>query len=293
MEQDPNTGSDDIQINAHQNIEQSWIVLDSGWGSRPPTASPTRPVRADDDDEEESKFPRHIGMDRDVREALELAERSLELGGSSDDFSRRSNRENSDDDNSTVRSSPANRSHFTNVFADEMLEDKYNGRGPPVISSNRRNAGGILISTDSEHVAFQNIKLVSSMNRPDTPIPGLNYSLSSSAFKDFGSEVPNSTVALISAPNISASSPALPETNEEQNSKIEDEEEEEEGSFLHSFFGLPGNSSLIPLVFSHMVTLLVGFYIGSRRSSSSAHSTSHSSPTTVSPTTPPATSTAS
>jgi hypothetical protein len=82
---------------------ESWIVLDEqGWSSRPPTASPSRQLSrqggheiaqktasSDDEEEmdsEEERRLRRLGMDRDVREALELAERSLELAGSAEEF---------------------------------------------------------------------------------------------------------------------------------------------------------------------------------------------------------------
>jgi len=253
------------------NVEQSWIVLDdNGWvsASRPPTASPSRPLRQEDDDEDdELRVPKRLGMDRDVREALEMAERSLELAASSDNFAfRRLNRGSSDEERSSVNGSPSSKVNNGSGFTEESYpENKYNGRGPPTISNTRR---GLVITTDSEHIAFQNIKLVSSDPRPETPTISLNgpplAPKEPSTFKVVSSPGPS---RVVNAPN--------PAWNSSDNhietsnaSSLKTEGDDSEGSFLHWAFGVPGNSSLVPLVFSHMVTLLVGFYIGTRRSTS-------------------------
>jgi hypothetical protein len=253
----------DTQKESEFHPEQSWIVLDEGgWGnSRPPTASPTRPSARDDDEDLESRIPRRIAMDRDVREALELAERSLEMAGTLDEFSLRSNRGNSDDDNSTVRSSPANKSMHSagGIFVDDVYEDKYNGRGPPTIIGNRRG-GGIVIATDAEHIAFQNIKMMGGP-RPDTPLAGNNPSCSSS------SSSPSSTTNYQKANPLSWS---------QDSTDLKRDDDEGDLSFLQWAFGISASSNFVPLVFSHVVTLLVGFYIGSRRSSSSSSSTTAS-----------------
>jgi hypothetical protein len=258
----------DEQNTFHLGGEQSWIVLDDNGSvsaSRPPTASPSRPTRFNEEDgeEAENRLLKRVGMDRDVREALELAERSLEMAGSADEFMFRRAQISSDDD----RSSPGGRILMSNAaMVEDFVEDRYNGRAPPTISGNRR---GLVIATDSEHVAFQNIKLVSSSPRPDTPtLPSSGVPQNaSSAGKDVGfkslSTASNRTQPISSNYRLST---IIPESGTDEGSKSEDDEEIE-GSFLHWAFGMSGSSSLVPIMFSHVITLLVGFYIGSRRSS--------------------------
>jgi len=265
-------------------VEQSWIVLDdNGWvsASRPPTASPSRARLADDDDEDnqENRVARRVGMDRDVREALELAERSLELAGSIDEFSRR--RDHSDDEASTPqRSSPLSyRSTFNNAaISEDSRDDPYNGRAPPMAGGSRR--GNIIIATDSEHVAFQNIRLVSSTPRPETPILGAS---------PFAKEVVPRSASYISQLNLNRPTTDEVDAREtvpvrspksgihDRSAKPDEEENENDRSLLQWMFGISGHSNIVPLVLSHAVTLLIGFYFGTRRSSIASSSATTSS----------------
>jgi hypothetical protein len=222
-------------------VEQSWIVLDDhGWpSSRPPTASPTRPVphlspfHEDDDvdDEGDQHNLRRIGMDENVREALELAERSLELAGRADEFSNHHFKAVSDEE-ANYRSSPLN-NYVTKQGqnrTEDQIEDPYNGRGPPTV---KRTYG---ISSDIESTSFRNIKVVNSMTEVQPPRVSTPMSDHDKALK-----------RTIIPPEIDA-------------------EDSEEG-FLQWMFGLQGNASLFPLVLTHGLTLIAGFYLGVRRAS--------------------------
>lgn len=227
------------------NVEQSWIVLDDrGWGaSRPPTASPTRPssqlrsVR--EEEEEEGEISRRIGMDRDVREALELAERSLELAGSAEEFLARSPRVNSSDESMHEGAAGS-------IWAEGLLEDRYNGRAPPTV---RRT---VAITTDSEHVAFKNIRLIS-------------------ADDDSSQSSSNALVVdEVSVKSMSDEEPAQvsnPAKHEYTAASNPDHQHETEKGVFEWILGLQVSTNVLPLVLSHTVALLAGFYFGLRRSS--------------------------
>jgi len=234
------------------NVEQSWIVLDDqGWpSSRPPTASPTRPVprlspfredeEDDDDDSVEQHALRRLGMDRDVREALELAERSLELAGSAEEFALQ-HLKAPDDDGTSFRSSPLNNYVTRQVqHRPDDLDDPYNGRGPPTV---KRVFG---VSPDSETIGFRNIKVVNTLSEaqvPQSSTPGPE-------------DVRSSKRTIIPA-------------------EIESDDSDE--GFLQWMFGLQQNASVLPLVISHSITLIAGLYLGLRRASSVAGSTTSTS----------------
>jgi hypothetical protein len=242
----------------HPAVEQSWIVLDEqGWAnSRPPTASPSRPgprlspFKVENDEEEEGQpLSRRLGMDRDVREALELAERSLELAGSADEFAPRRTRANSDED--AQRSSPYSQPLSRNAmgWGEDSVEDRYNGRAPPLIKR------AFAISTDSEHVAFQNIRLVggSTVTADEQP-------------NQFAADASSSIQSVEGGKADHRSSPLIPLIRSYDIDTLGSiSEGEEEGSFLQWMFGLQSNSSTYPLVLSHALTLVVGFYLGFRR----------------------------
>jgi hypothetical protein len=250
-------------------VEQSWIVLDdNGWmisaTSRPPTASPSRrsPRLEDDGDEEEELRTAHrIGMDRDVREALEMAERSLELAGSTDEFTfRKSQRVQSDDDLSTQRSSPVSRMGLGyGGFPEDTVEGKYNGRAAPTVGGNRR---GFIISTDSEHVAFQNIKAPS---RGDTPVPSL---LAQPVSKDPTRSAIESSSGLSSSRSYENHARPHSAVSNNQSSRPIGEDEEHTGSLIKWMLAISGSPNFVPLALSHVVTLLIGFYLGGRRAGS-------------------------
>ena len=238
-------------------VEQSWIVLDEqGWAnSRPPTASPSRTVHRgttvvkeeEEDDENSSQF-RRLGMDRDVREALELAERSLELAGSLDEFTQL--RAVNEDDG--LRGSPYSQPHSRNTvgWGEDCSEDRYNGRAPPMVKR------ALAISTDSEHVAFQNIRVISGSDTTGGEVSQVNQSSpdSLSARQYDESRVDHHRPL------------SMYEARKVEHEPTEGiRESEEESSLLHWMFGLQLNSSTYPLVISHTITLLVGFYLGFKR----------------------------
>jgi hypothetical protein len=247
-------------------VEQSWIVLDDmGWvpGSRPSTASPSRPMARstpfhreedeDDEDIEPENQVRRLGMDRDVREALELAERSLELAGSVEEFFLHQGRMGPDDDGFYVRTSPS-----ALVNRGGECDDKYNGRAPPVV---RRSIG---ISTDSEHISFKSVKA----EQPQQQF-GENED-KRSVVEEKICEKPHEVDSQLSF--IKTSRPSDPTDYSFDN------EQDDEGGIFQWIFGLQVKASLLPLLVSHSLTLLAGLYFGYRRSS---HLHQHSSSTST------------
>jgi len=230
-------------------VEQSWIVLDEhGWSSasRPPTASPSRLDPRLHDDEEEDHMRRRLGMDRDVREALELAEQSLELAGSVDEFNTRPRRTSSDEDLLHAKSSPLVNFVAKSGWTDESPpDDRYNGRAPPVIKRS------LAIATDSEHVAFKNIKMVSSPRDDHRHAQSMSTS-QTDGFREVSS---------------SSDSRAIENAYPTKENTSCAEYEENGESLLHWFFGLQSNASIVPVIVSHSLTLLAGLYLGYRRAS--------------------------
>jgi len=238
--------------------EQSWIVLDErGWGtSRPSSASPSRPLahvpfhHVNDEDEEDEirQVDRRLGMDRDVREALELAERSLELAGSAEEFSFRRFRTGSEEEthgHSTILKSLRTDS--------ESPDDRYNGRAPPTVKRS------IAIATDSEHIAFRNITGVTdSVGESKCPSPAQALAQAES----------NSDAYIGQKRGIIISS-------------HRPHSEEEDLSSPFWFLGLSSSSNMLPLILSHALTLLAGFYLGFKRASI-APATSQGSTSSVS-----------
>jgi len=242
------------------NVEQSWIVLDDhGWASsRPGTASPSRPVprmplfEEEEEDDDDSSITRRLGMDRDVREALELAERSLELAGSAEEFVSSHYRNESSEDDQQIGLASQISSKSAMQFTEDSVENRYNGRGPPMVKRT------LTIATDSEHKAFQNIKVVGgsvafdeqparssplqaseTTSRADTPMPFVEQTwIPSKAYHH----------------NDKPSSPYYASENNE----------DDEG-FLQWMFGLQPNASVLPLVLTHAITLAAGLYIGMKR----------------------------
>lgn len=245
--------------------DQSWIVLDeNGWApsSRPSTASPgrpasQRPVRSeeeggsdDDDSLSQHNAMRRVGMDRDVREALEMAERSLELAGSVDEFSTRRHRGNSEDDMVGIRTSPVNLQPVQyNSHSELALCDPYNGRGTPVI---RR---ALVISTDSEHIAFQHVSSRTGSEAKaiaDYRSTEINYSNCDPKHEDTNSE--NNQSHQYSGPSKPSRNDAVDDISA--------------FGIFRWVLGTESSVSFMPLLFSHALALLAGVYLGMRRSSS-------------------------
>jgi hypothetical protein len=238
----------------HAPVEQSWIVLDDqGWSSRPPTASPSRQLTLsrqlapptltgheseEEDESDGSRRVHRLGMDRDVREALELAERSLELAGSAEEFAGKVGPLAHDEETDVIRASPMMNYVVRDsgggggiAFSDNP-EDPYRGRNPPVVRRTPPNVA-------------ENVRVVSS-----TTAVNLS-SASASPFVPFATAQPM----------------ALPVRNLSPGPKGQKlaPDDEEDGSLIHWFFGLSPNSSPVPLILSHILTLAAGYYIGTRR----------------------------
>jgi len=250
----------------HPAVEQSWIVLDeSGWASsRPPTASPSRrSARFDDDDETEeddNSSLRRIGMDRDVREALEAAERSLQVAGTADEFGRSSaERPFSDDEEEPMASSFAR-----NSLSSATGEDRYNGRGDPTV---RGNHPRIVLSMDTEHVAFR--KLRAEQDTPRALTPPVRAPIEPPAVEDVPS-TPNVIRVQTGPPSVKPNTELRLQSEHPRTSDDSSKEDDSDKSLLQWILGIYGGSNFTPLLLSHAVTLVIGLYLGTRKSSNAS-----------------------
>lgn len=218
--------------------EQSWIMLEDGgnW-TQGQLAARVPPTEGEEGEEAASHRLPRVGMDRDVRDALEQAERSLQQAALD-----KLHRDNSDDDASTVRSSPIIKSF-----------------GPGGTYWDEADTEGGAPRLEREHIAFQSLGIV----RSDTPIPS-TVTISNPS----GGSATSSPKTILGRGIVGKGFEGTPDEDD-----MFKREDEQSGSLFSWILGIPAHPNFVPLVFSHVMTLLVGFYIGTRRATLHTSST--------------------